>query len=60
MIYKSPKTYVNKKYPQFIKTQNVSKTVDNVDKLSAEQVFAYFYDISRAHSYQQVVGDTIF
>ncbi len=60
IIYIQKETYVNKKYPQLSKREMFRKTVDNVDKLSAEQVFTDFYDISRAHSYQQVVGDTIF
>ncbi len=36
------------------------KSVDNVDKLVAEEFFPDFYYISGPHSYQQVVGDTIF
>ena len=35
--------------------KNVHKAVDNVHKSCLEQVFAYIYDVSRTHSYQQIV-----
>ena len=40
--------------------KSVKQHVDYVDKLFAQEVFAYFYDISSTHSYQQITVDTIF
>ena len=45
---------------KFCCTKTCSKSVDIVDKLIAEEFFSDFYYISGPHSYQQVVGDTIF
>lgn len=54
------KGYVNKKiHIQRLKVfPNLN--VDNVDKLSAEKMFADIYNVSGAHGYQQITVHTIF
>lgn len=54
------KGYVNKKiHIQRLKVfPNLN--VDNVDKLSAEKMFADIYNVSSAHGYQQITVHTIF
>ena len=51
--------FVNKKSTRVL-TAVVHKRLDNVDKLLSEQLFAYFYDISGSHSYQQISVYTFF
>ena len=40
--------------------KNVYKHVDNVDNLFAKELFTNIYNVSGAHSYQQVALCTIF
>ncbi len=49
-----------KKNPQDILHQNVNNLVDNVDKLTGKKVFSNIYNVSGAHSYQQIILFTIF
>ena len=39
---------------------NVHKHVDNVDNLLAEELFSNIYNVSGAHSYQQITMCTTF
>lgn len=52
-------TYAQKN-PHAIHRKNVYKHVDNVDNLFAKELFANIYNVSSAHSYQQVALCTIF
>lgn len=60
---KSTKYYVNQfciKIHMPYAYKNVYKHVDNVDNLFAKELFANIYNVSGAHSYQQVALCTIF
>lgn len=48
------------KNPHAYTVKNVYKHVDNVDNLFAKELFANIYNVSGAHSYQQVALCTIF
>ena len=52
--------YVNKNIHIVFLIHSVENYVDDVDILFSKQIFAYFYYISGAHSYQQIAVDTIF
>ena len=53
--------YYRKKYEKSTKYYvNQYKHVDNVDNLFAKELFTNIYNVSGAHSYQQVALCTIF
>ena len=49
-----------KNNPQGALDKKVHKPVDNVDNLFGKKVFANNYNVSGAHSYQQIIFFTIF
>lgn len=60
LIYRGKKPFSgNGKNPHFGERIPGVQNVDNVDNLLAKQFFPHFYNISGAHSYQQVTAGTI-
>ena len=68
-MWKLSKTGLNPHKIRQISTKNIhiqsgkvfhGRNVDNVDKLVDKSVFPDIYNISGAHSYQQIPVDTIF
>ena len=51
---------IAKKNPQDFQQRNVNNLVDNVDKLAGKKVFSNIYNVSGAHSYQQIIFFTFF